>query len=123
MLVVLSAYPKRVETNRHLWGEYTVFNPGLVGKRVAHLVLARWAVEHSWDESVHVIQDDVTTTSKGTHHGEITSYHPSYEPGHVCPRSFTATENGWRTLVEVWGREGRACTLWTPDYVYENGRV
>lgn len=125
MIVVLSGLGRVPK-----WKEYDrVFNPGPVGLLPAHLALAECAVSEQWDESVLVVQDDIKTFLIGEHHGDITSYWPSFTGqwgwmryrDHVCPKAFTATAAGWARLVESWSKAGQTCELWKPDYVTVGG--
>lgn len=96
---------------------FLVFFATSDGRREGHHQLAVHAVAAGWDESMIVVQDDVTLPERlPAHRGDITSYHRRSHTGHVCPRAFSATPTGWRRLADAWGRPGKTCELWEPDW-------
>ena len=119
LIVVLSADRGRVERWSHLWGDHVVFPVEPSTPAEGHARLAKHAVAEGWDESVLVHQDDVVVEGvvAGLHHGTVTSYVPYDDYGHVCPKAFTATGEGWGRLAFRWGRSvGSACLRFHPDH-------
>lgn len=123
MLIVISNRPERIKAHGHLWGDFDVFTSRAETVREAHHDLAVHATEENWDESVRVIQDDVTFEMPWPEHrGRVTSYHPG-KTYHTCPRAFSATGEGWQWLSIRWQFDGRTCELWRPDHWYDTARL
>ncbi len=123
MLIVVNVDQNRWRTIRQYWENRNVAPVRFAGTEGSILDSNRRlrlaALDEGWDESVVVTQDDVWFPDGiPAHQGLLCVYGTQRDDGHVCPRAFSATPDGWQAL-DVWdqvddGEPNPSCRYWRP---------
>jgi hypothetical protein len=65
--------------------------------------ISRMAVDMGWDHHTILVQDDVRFTEVPVPGDTpLTVYGQTKDEGHICPRAFSATPEGWKELEGIW---------------------
>lgn len=68
-----------------------------------YLAIASTAVDEQWGLETIVVQDDVRFEFRPYESKrEFVVYGQQFESGHICPRAFAATPDGWAVLQTLW---------------------
>lgn len=121
-LLVVSAYPDRVEKNSRFWEDYDWSVHWTSGMDIKHdfWSLAVRAAREGWDHDLIIVQDDIQLLSVPQPDGDISVYSGQSGPTHVCPRAFSCSPEGWQRVEYKWRPTHQAVLLSEPGVTVQS---